>query len=109
MPPSAGFPPLSSPVTGRTVRAVWSCEIEERKTEKSVWGGFLTCQMVLLGAVGMKEEVGWRGTFLGGFWKCSSIARNHGKEEAGIRVFVISSAGRSMPSLSELGDLSDIR
>lgn len=47
--------------------AIWNCEIEKRK--ESFFLGFWTCQTVLLGAVGMKEEEGWRETFLGGIWK----------------------------------------
>ena len=55
MPLSASFPPLSSPVTD--VR--WSCcDIEGREKKKECFfGGFWTCQTVLLGVVGMKEEV----------------------------------------------------
>lgn len=47
---------LSSPLLiseGRTV----SCKIEERK-KRVFLGGFWTCQTVLLGVVGMKEEGG---------------------------------------------------
>lgn len=66
MPLSGSFPPLSSALTGCTLELPGVVKIEERK---SVLGGFRTCQTVLLGAVGMKEEVGWRGTFLGALSK----------------------------------------
>lgn len=54
------------------------------RKEKSVLGGLWTCQTVLLGVVGIKEEVGWREALLGGCSKCQTQGplQGHGKWEA---------------------------
>lgn len=77
---------LSSPLLSTERRTAGPFGVGRLKKEVFL-GGFWTCQTVLLGVVGMKEEEGWRETFFSG---SSSIARNHGKEEARAGLLIMS-------------------